>query len=288
MAANDNATVVENADDFLAKQQASRRGCMLQLLGGWFGLMFLIIGFMVFIRSRVEQDPVKVQQRSDELVQAYLPENFAPHRRTAVFGNETIAFWDQSVLREDGRTTNLISLYRDSSWRGRGLAELETEIEETMEKSLARNEFHVRSKAVVPIENGRIFRFVGVAQVEERREEAASCFRVMMSPEGPIRLQSLGLLRDFDLAAQIEALQNFRVHPSLSDGAAAAGPLTPAATEPPVDQSNGVPPGAAQPDAAQPDAARPDAAQPDAARPDAAQPDAARPDAAQPDAAGGR
>lgn len=223
MAANDKATVVQNADDFLAKQQASRRGCFLQLIGGWFGLMFLIIGIMVFVRSRVEEDPAKVHQRVEELVQVTLPENFQPHRRSAVFGNESIAFWDQSTLREDGRTTNLISLYRESGWRDRSIAELETEIEETMEKSLARNEFHVRSKAVVPFENGRIFRFVGVAQVEERREEAASCFRVMMSPEGPVRLQSLGLLRDFDLGTQIEALQNFRPHPSLGEPAAQAG-----------------------------------------------------------------
>ncbi len=273
MAANDKTTVVDNADDFLAKQQASRRGCFLQLIGGWFGLMFLIIGIMVFVRSRVEEDPAKVRARVEELVQVRLPENFQPHRRSAVFGNESIAFWDQSALREDGRTTNLISLYRESGWQDRTLAELETEIEETMEKSLARNEFHVRSKAVVPFENGRIFRFVGVAQVEERREEAASCFRVMMTPEGPVRLQSLGLLRDFDLGTQIEALQNFRPHPSLGQpatqpgdraaGSGAAGQTSPAAE----------PPNADQPDATQPDAAQPDAAQPDAAQPDAAQPE---------------
>ncbi|CAM2006114.1 hypothetical protein [Acanthopleuribacter pedis] len=205
---------VQSAEEFLAERRhRDRRGCFLRLLGGWFGLMFLVIGFMVFIRSRVEDDPAKVRARVEELVHITLPENFAPHRRTAIFGNESIAFWDQSVLREDGRTTSLISMYREPSWDQRSVEELEAEIESEMEKMLARNEFHVRSKAVVPFENGRLFRFVGVAQVEERREEAASCFRIVVTPEGPVRFQTLGIMRDFGLETQLDVLRSVRPKP---------------------------------------------------------------------------
>ncbi|QTD52182.1 hypothetical protein [Sulfidibacter corallicola] len=176
--------------------------------------MLVIIAIMVFVRSRAVRDPEQIAERLHGLIRVEMPASFQPYSHTRVFGVESLSFWDMEHVREDGRTTNLFALYRENDWRELTLAELEAEIESDMEKRLARNEFHTRSTAVVELDiEGRIhrvFRFMGVAQVEQDRFEATSCFMILDTPEGLVRVQTLGLNREFDLEKQLALLATIR------------------------------------------------------------------------------
>ena len=187
-----------------------RRGCILKLLAFWFGLLGLIIWTMYFVRSRADRDPENVLRHAAELVDLQLEEGFYPYSSNYFLGVRLISFWNEQHLSDEGYTTSVIAVYRDDKWRNLSLEEVRNQVLPKLETKLDRVEFRVREQAEERLSNegetAVIHRFSGIQLLGEEYLEATTCYRFMMSSQGPIQVHTMGLERNFPAARQMAIL----------------------------------------------------------------------------------
>ena len=204
---------------YLRRQR--RKSCLIKILMFWFSLMVTIIIGMIFIRSRVSREPADIDRYVATLFAMDLPDGFKAYSKSDFFGAHSISYWDEAHQREDGRTTSLVAIYFENKWRDWTLQKLKDKALASMETRLERNGFHTETKQTLrfddhgePIE---IYRFDGVTRLEEVLHEATTCYRFVMTVDGPVQIQSIGILSDFSAETQIEFLRSIRPPESRED-----------------------------------------------------------------------
>lgn len=204
----------EQAEIHYLKRQR-RKSCLIKILIFWFSLMAIIILAMIFIRSRVSRDSVEIDRYVAGLFEMTLPDGFKSYSKSDFFSAHSISYWDESHLREDGRTTSLIAIYFEDKWRNWDLQTLKDKALATMETRLDRNGFHTESRQTLTFEQGgktiEIFRFDGLTRLEEVLHDATTCYRFVMTAVGPVQIQTIGVNTDFSADSQITFLRS--IHP---------------------------------------------------------------------------
>jgi len=198
---------------FLKRQR--RKSCLIKILMFWFSLMAIIIIAMIFIRSRVSRDSAEIDKYVATLFEMSLPEGYKAYSKSDFFAAHSISYWDENHLRDDGRTTSLIAIYYEDKWHDWTLQDLKDKALGTMENRLERNGFHTETRQTLTFEDHgepfEIYRFDGVTRLEEVLHEATTCYRFVMTVEGPIQIQTIGVNSDFSAESQLVFLRS--VHP---------------------------------------------------------------------------
>ncbi len=197
-----------------ARIRADRRGCILRLLAIWFTIFLVVVGVMIFVRSRSNRDPEAVAARVDQLIACELPAGFRPYSRNHFLGVELLVFWNDDHAREDGRTTSVLAIYREDDWRGKSVEEVAGSVMEKLENKLDRNEFRVKEReehhrrvAGQPV---LIYVLRGIHKIEDKFENATTCYSFWQGPEGPLQIHSMGLDQSFDAEAQLSFFSTVR------------------------------------------------------------------------------
>ena len=206
--------VIEDIDEY----RKHKRGCYLRLIASWFGLMFLIIAVMLFVRDRtLRNDPEAVQAELFQQLVFTPPEGFFAYSRTKLAGASVYAWWSEQHIGEDGRNTSVISFYSKQSWSSRELGSVREEVLNKMEGLLDDSEFRTRAQASIPFEidgvKHTIYQYSGLQKMDYGMFEATSCFLFVQTPMGPIQIQTIGLDQTFAADAQIACLKSVRPQP---------------------------------------------------------------------------
>ncbi|MCB1042374.1 MAG: hypothetical protein KDC35_05530 [Acidobacteria bacterium] len=193
-----------------ADQGARKRGCILKLLIVWVSIWVVVIGVILVIRLRAVTDPQDVLLRADQLVKLDLPDRFEPYRINRAFGLEVISFWDTEHMADE-RAQAIIAIQRDDDWKEWTLDKLRQSTMIDLEKRLNELEFKTREQRLEQNASGiEVIRFSGVQKMDDGLKEATCCYRFVMSKEGPLRIQSLGLDSAFPPEEQIALLSAAR------------------------------------------------------------------------------
>lgn len=205
----------EASQEALELHRAKRRGCIILIIISWLVLGGTIVIGMIFVRSNVNRNAEEIAQFMETRFELNLPDGFEPYSMNHFFGAHVITYWDMNNVREDGRTKNVLGIYREDDWHGKKLSSMEERLVGRLEGLLAKNEFGVESqqKEVIARDGERItiYCFIGKATLDDVVVDAVSCFRFMEDPEGPIQFQTLGPTELFPLEKQMATLAGIRV-----------------------------------------------------------------------------
>lgn len=190
-----------------------KRGCFARarwlLLGIWAVALVLIF----FVKGGAQNEPADVVARASQLMDLRLPGRFKPYRVNRLFGVEVIAFWDQNHTA-DNRSLAIVAIQRDDDWNQWTVDQLRDETLANLEAQLNELEFRTRlsqrESCTVEGETIWVDRFSGVQKMDDGLKEATCCYRFIMTPEGPARVQAIGLDEAFPAADQIQVLANIR------------------------------------------------------------------------------
>ena len=209
--------VPELTDAQQQQMKRAKRGCLLAFTPLWVVLMLGAVIGGIFLISEIDREPEVINARVSELMEISVPEGFYPFSRNAFLGTEAISYYHADHLREDGRTTSVISVQVERDWQEMTAAQLEAETLDQLETRLVSRELTVTDKVPVPFEqDGRtqyIYRFSGRQLLGEEVLPAHACFRYFDGPEGAFRVQTMGLDESFPAEAQIEVLKSIRPRP---------------------------------------------------------------------------
>lgn len=189
-----------------------RVSCLIRLLICWFSLMGIIIIGMIFIRSNVVREQAPIDAYVAKIFTMELPPGFNAYSMSTFFKTTTISYWDQNHLREDGRTTSLIAMYSEKRWADKTIEEIEALALPKLEHRLERNSFHTDKYDVVTFEQHgktvKIHRHRGQTRMDEKLVAGTTCFRYVMTPDGPMQIQTMGFESDFPEETQLKFLKS--------------------------------------------------------------------------------
>jgi len=205
-------------DDQKKQMKRAKRGCMLALTPLWVVLMLALVIGGIFLIGEFESDPEVINARVSELTEITIPEGFYAFRRNAFLGTEVISYYNAEHLREDGRSSSVISIQIERGWDDETAARLEADTLEDLEVRLVNRELTVTDKQPIAFQqDGRtqyIHVFTGRQLMDEEVLPAHTCFRYVDGPEGPFRAQTFGLDESFPAETQIEVLKSIRPRPA--------------------------------------------------------------------------
>ena len=208
------STLEDNQAEMDAIFIKRRKGCIIRLIASWMVIGFFLVVGMTFVRSNVERDADVIDGFVTSRFVMEMPERFQPYSMTHYFGTLAISYWSQTNLREDGRTLDLFSIFQESGWAELSLDEVIEGTKADWDQKLRRNEFHTKRSWVEEREEDglrvRIHVFEGVANLEGKLVEAITCFRFIDCKEGPVQMQTLGLVDSFTLVDQIKLLSSVK------------------------------------------------------------------------------
>ena len=203
----------------LDDRKKRKRGCLLKIIGLWIAIWAIAITTILTVKGKAKTDPSEVQARVDQLMEIQVPEGFVPYRVNQVLGVEAIAFWDQSHA-VDGRATAVIAIQRENGWRDWSVDELRGKTIDTLEVELDKREFRTRSSQTETrmVDGSEVFVhwFSGIQKMDSGLKEATCCYRFIESPEGPLRIQTIGLDSAFPAEQQIALLASIKEITSLN------------------------------------------------------------------------
>ena len=143
-----------------------------------------------------------------------LPEGFYPFSMNSFLGTKAISFYHRDHIREDGRTTSVVSIQREWGWRDMTLKELEARVFKDIELRLEKREFKITKLIPVKMDQGSetfyVYHYSGRQLIDEEAFPAHTCFRFMMGPDGPFQVQSMGLEDSFPAKEQLATLGSLR------------------------------------------------------------------------------
>lgn len=200
-----------NQDSYEFRRK-NRISCLIKILISWFSLLAVIIIGMVFIRSNVERNPEAIDAYVSDLFELEIPSSFKAYSMSSFFRAVTISYWDQNHLNEEGRTSSIIAMYSEKRWNELDLEDLKAQALPKLKARLERNSFHTDVYDVITEQQGNqtieIHRFRGQTRMDETLVPGTTCFRYVMTHEGPFQIQTMGFDSDFPEAAQVAFLRS--------------------------------------------------------------------------------
>ncbi|MDJ0837903.1 MAG: hypothetical protein QNK37_15420 [Acidobacteriota bacterium] len=192
----------------------AKRGCFIALMPLWVVLSLALILGGFFLAGKVERDAAVIEAHVSDILDMNLPEGFYAFSKNSFMGTEAISFYHKDHLREDGRTTSLISIQRERSWGDLSVEALTQKVLPVLQSRLARREFEVEEKVTEKVkvdgETLTIYRFSGRQLMDEEVLKATTCFRFVMGPRGPVQLQTMGLNTTFPAEDQVKLLAGIK------------------------------------------------------------------------------
>jgi len=200
-----------------AKLKRAKRGCLVAFLPLWIGLVLAVGLGIMFLLGDVERDPVVIEAHVAAILEMDVPEGFYPFSSNAFLGTRAISYYHRDHLREDGRTTSVISITHERAWRNMTAAELEAEVLEKLEERLANREMTIQDKKPIPVDRDGerfvIYQFTGRQLMDAEMLMATTCFRFLDGPNGAFQVQTMGLDDSFPVEQQVAVLSSIRARP---------------------------------------------------------------------------